>query len=122
MFGTMTIEFSVLLAFNSGSTPENWTTLPIDCQTQNGQSQGKAHGGGSVAIARGGQVMQSVPVQALVRQMGIHHGDTEVPWLGGFGAAVLPATPGVQPVLVLLDAGDMIAQLADQAAGFALVF
>jgi hypothetical protein len=65
--------------------------------------------------------MQSVFSEALFGQVGVDAGESEAPGRCRFGAAVLPAALRVQPVLVLLDAGDMVAQFGDQSTGFALV-
>ena len=65
--------------------------------------------------------MQTMSVQALLGQMGVNCGQPEVPGCCGFGAPVLPAALRVEAILVLLDAGDMVAQSGNERAGFALL-
>ena len=122
LFGTMTIEFSVLPAFDSGSTPQDWPLLPVHPQAQDGQPQGKAHGGGIVAIFDGGDIMQAVAAQALFGQMSVNGAQAEVPRHGRTGAPILPAAALLQLVAAVFDAGDMIPQAGHKGAGLKLFF
>ncbi len=62
----MAVEFSVLLAFNSGSTPKNWPCPAINIQALNGKAESKTESGRRIAIALGGQIMQPVAGKALL--------------------------------------------------------
>jgi hypothetical protein len=84
----MTIEFSMFSAFNSGSTPKNWPRSSVNVQALYCKAEGKAKGGGSVAITEGSQVVQTMAGESLLWQMRIDRYHPKLPGAAGFGYPV----------------------------------
>ncbi len=103
--------------FNSGSTPKNRTLLLVDFQALDCKGHGKTHGGRRVAITLWGHVMQGMPGETLLRQMGVHSGDPESPG-GGRSGTGFP----VQPLMRLFHAGNALTQPRHQRFGVGLFF